>query len=77
MNEGRKYPITEGENAIICRSDSCAVFGTNFECDLKIDSDSNNNTKSGCFANRPSFNLPQAKGKGCQEGSSSINGVKT
>jgi hypothetical protein len=29
-----------------------------------------------CYANRPSYKLPPAKGKGCEKGSSSINGGK-
>jgi hypothetical protein len=76
VNEGSKYPITQGDrDAINCDSQCCAVFGKG-SCDLVILSDSNNNTESYCYANSPSFNLPPAKGEGCEMSSSSINGGK-
>jgi hypothetical protein len=76
VNEGSKYPITGGDrDAINCDRDRCEVFGKGF-CDLVIGSDSNNNSNSGCYTNEPSFNLPPAKGEGCEEFSSSINGGK-
>jgi len=60
VNEGSKYPITSGgEDAIRCDSRCCAWFGN---WDLVIDSDSNNNTDSFCYANEDSFKLPAAKG---------------
>ena len=78
MNEGSKYPITGGDRqAIRCGSHFCAGFGKGVWIDLGIYSDSNNNTDSECFANKPSFKLPPAKGKDCEEGSSSINGGKS
>jgi hypothetical protein len=76
VNEGSKYPITgRDRDAINCDSGYCPVFGRE-SCDLGISSDSNKNTNSGCFANQPCFNLPPAKGEGCEEYSSSINGGK-
>ena len=75
MNEGSKYPITGGDrDAIFCNSGYCALFGGQEGCDLVIKSDSNNHTYSGCSENEPSFKLPPAKGEGCEEYSSSING---
>ena len=35
-----------------------------------------NESYSYCYANKPSFNLPPAKGEGCEENFSSINGGK-
>jgi hypothetical protein len=76
VNEGSKYSITQGDrDAIYCDSRFCPVFGKG-DCDLVIWSDSNNNSASGCYANEPSFNLPPAKGEGCEKYSSSINGGK-
>jgi hypothetical protein len=62
VNEGSKYPITSGEKttAIECNSGYCAVFGTSGN-ELFINSDSNNNTNSWCYANGASFKLPAAK----------------
>jgi hypothetical protein len=77
VNEGSKYPITGGDRkAIECWDGFCALFGTGGSCDLVIHSDSNINYDSGCYAQEPSFNLPPAKGEGCEKKSSSINGGK-
>jgi hypothetical protein len=77
VNEDSKYPITQGDrDAIYCYSGYCAVFGKDGAVELVIRSDSNNNTNSFCFANQPCFNLPPAKGEGCEKRSSSINGGK-
>jgi hypothetical protein len=60
VNEGSKYPITIGDRtAIVCWGGWCAVFGWG---ELRIYSDSNNNTSSNCIANCASFKLPAAKG---------------
>jgi hypothetical protein len=60
VNEGRKYLITQGNRtAIQCDSDWCACFGS---WEIGILSNSNINTENWCSANRPSFNLPAAKG---------------
>jgi hypothetical protein len=77
VNEGSKYPVTAGgeSNAIRCDSGYCALFGTG-GWDIWISSESNNNTSSGCRAIMPSFKLPAAKGKGCENDSSIINGGK-
>jgi hypothetical protein len=58
VNEGSKYLIDSGdETAIVCHSGYCSWFG---EYELRIVSDSNNNTGSYCQANEPSFKLPPA-----------------
>jgi hypothetical protein len=60
VNEGSKYPITSGDTrAIECWSGWSAVFG---DWELRIFSDSNNNTDSYCNATRASFMLPASKG---------------
>jgi hypothetical protein len=75
VNEGSKYPIISGyRKAIECGSAWCAVFGTNGNVELVIQSDSNYNTESFCNANRGSFNLPKASGLFSESDSSSING---
>jgi hypothetical protein len=78
VNEGSKYPITAGGDrmAIGCDKNYCALFGANKKRDIGIKSNSNNNTDSWCWANKPSFKLPASKGEGYEEGSSSINGGK-
>jgi hypothetical protein len=76
VNEGSKYPITEGDrDAIGCYSGLCALFGAG-GMELVIYPDSINNTKSWCQANMNSFKLPQATGKDDEKDSSSINGGK-
>jgi hypothetical protein len=73
VNEGSKYPITSGDRwGIICCSGACAVFGA-FGNEIRIYSDSNNNTDSCCRANGDSFELPVAKGSQYP----SINGGKS
>jgi hypothetical protein len=75
VNEGNKYPISgKGENAILNMRNCC--FGKDHEEDIQISGKSNLKNKSYCYANRPTYRLPPAKGKGCEEGSSSINGGK-
>ena len=60
VNEGRKYPITNRDiDAIRCYSCYSAWFGRG---ELRINSDSNNNTGSFCYANGYSYRLPAAKG---------------
>jgi len=60
VNERKKYPIAGGDRvAIGCYNGCSAYFGT---YDFGIGSDSNNNNRSYCHANEPSFNLPAGKG---------------